>query len=171
MRSRGVCDWGVCASCMEASAGHKKYDFLAQSWGGCRPFYSRHHCGSGEQMCWHAAGPCMVLSGWRWGQLGLCGLDMSLAGLWFCGVFCSCSCFGAGGYRCPLAAQGRGLFGECCMWQDVRCCSIGRAGADQSEGSPMLLRLGSFTLAGTQSTCRLLSLAQCGGELGACSMW
>jgi len=32
---------------------------------------------------------------------------MKLAGLWFCGVFCSC--FGAGGYRCPLAAQGRGL--------------------------------------------------------------
>jgi len=26
MRSRGVWDWGVCASCMEASAGHEKYD-------------------------------------------------------------------------------------------------------------------------------------------------
>jgi hypothetical protein len=33
----------------------------------------------------------------------------------------------------------------------------------------MLLHLGSFTLVGTQSTCRLLSFAQCGGGLG-CSM-
>ena len=112
----GCVGLGLPCSCMEALYGMRG-SIEGLILGLLPSFYSRHHCGSGQRMCWHAAGAYMVLSGWRWGQLGSCGLDMSLAELWFCGIFCPCLCFG---YRCSLAAQGRGLFGECCMWQDIR---------------------------------------------------